>query len=110
MENVKQLYQYVSNNKEQTQCIGLTKEAGQFQGVVYKYGKVAIPDPNELSGERDLPLSFLYDIVDSNNLPRNWLETSEFHKLIGDILVDILDDQMKDGSVQFANTNSEETK
>jgi hypothetical protein len=108
MENVKQLYQYVSNNKEETQCIGLTEKAGQFQGVVYKYGKVTIPDPNELSGESDLPLSFHYDIVDSNNLPRNWLETPEFQRVIGDILVDILDDQVKEGTVQFANTNTED--
>ena len=100
MENVKQLYQYVSNNKEETQCIGLTEKAGQFQGVVYKYGKVTIPDPNELSGESDLPLSFHYDIVDNNSLPKEYFN-EDFNNLIGDILVDILDDQLKEGNINF---------
>ena len=108
MDNVKELYQYVTNNQDETQCIGLTAKAGQFQGVVYKYGKVAIPNPDDLDEQSDLPLSFKYDIVDSNNLPRNWLETPEFHKIIGDILVDILDEQVQEGTVQFEKTTVED--
>ena len=75
---------------------------------MYKYGKVAIPNPDDLDEQSDLPLSFKYDIVDSNNLPRNWLETPEFHKIIGDILVDILDEQVQEGTVQFEKTTVED--
>ena len=67
-----------------------------------------ISDPKDLDEESDLRLSFLYDIVDPNNLPENWLESEQFRTLIGDVLVDILDDQVKEGTVQFANTNSED--
>ena len=108
MSDIKKLYQYVTNNRDQTQCIGLTPEAGTFGGVIYKYGKVSIPDPKDLDEESDLRLTFLYDIVDPNNLPENWLESEQFRTLIGDVLVDILDDQVKEGTVQFANTNSED--
>ena len=92
---------------DETQCIGLTPETNTFQGVIYKYTKVSIPSPEEMKDKRDLPLRFEYDIVDSNSLPKEWF-AEEFNTLAGDILVDILEDQVREGKVQFANIISED--
>ena len=97
-KNIKDSYTFVTNNKDETQCIGI--KGGTFEGVIYKYGKVSIPDPEKLDKKSDLPLSFHYDIVDNNSIPKEWF-AEEFNNLIGDILVDILDDQLKEGSVNF---------
>ena len=37
-KNIKDSYKFVTNNNDETQCIGLTHDAGRFQGVIYKYG------------------------------------------------------------------------
>ena len=71
-KNIKDSYKFVTNNNDETQCIGLTHDAGRFQGVIYKYGKVSVPDPEEMKTKSDLPLSFHYDIVDNNSLPKEF--------------------------------------
>ena len=43
-EDIRECYTYVTNNEDETQYIGLTPEAERWQGVIYKYGKVAIPN------------------------------------------------------------------
>ena len=105
--NIKDKYKWITNNSDETQCIGLTPETNTFQGVIYKYTKVSIPNPDEMKDKRDLPLRFEYDIVDSNSLPKEWF-AEEFNTLVGDILVDILEDQVREGKVQFANLISED--
>ena len=58
-------------------CIGLTSET-DFHGVVYKYGKVTLPQEvmsdEELENNKDLPFKFKYDIIESNfsELPLLW--------------------------------------
>ena len=106
-DNIKDKYKWITNNSDETQCIGLTPETNTFQGVIYKYTKVSIPSPEEMKDKRDLPLRFEYDIVDSNNLPEEWF-AEQFNNLAGDILVDILEDQVREGKVQFANLISED--
>ena len=86
---IREKYTYVTDKDAQWQCIGLTEKAGFYQGVVYRYGKVSIPQTEEMTQEGDLPFRFEYDIVDSNGLEQSWFEES-FFKLIGDILVDII--------------------
>ena len=97
-KNIKDSYTFVTNNKDETQCIGI--RGGRFEGVIYKYGDVSIPNPDEMKGKSDLPLKFHYDIVDNNSLPVEWFN-EEFNTLIGDILVDILADQLKNGNVNI---------
>ena len=97
-KNIKDSYTFVTNNRDETQCIGIN--GGTFEGVIYKYGKVSIPDPEKLDKKSDLPLSFHYDIVDNNSIPVEWFN-EEFNTLIGDILVDIIDDQIKNVNVNI---------
>ena len=70
------------------QLIGIRK--GKFEGVVYKYGKVSLGEENK---DGNLPFKFEYDILDNNMIPREQFEDENFFKLIGDILVDIIDRQ-----------------
>ena len=86
---IREKYTYVTDESKQWQCIGLTEKAGFYQGVVYRYGKVSIPQTEEMTEEGDLPFRFEYDIVDSNGLGQEHFGEA-FFTLIGDILVYII--------------------
>ena len=60
------------NIPEQT-CIGLTEKT-EYYGVVYKYGKVTLPDESTLSATKHLNLKFDYDILDTNGVSKEILE------------------------------------
>ena len=92
-------YKYVQNKGAKWQGIGLTKEAGFYQGVVYRYGKVTPIEEND-----KLRLKFDWQILDSNGLGQEHFK-DEFFNLIGDILYDIMDKQLEDGSLQYVNTD-----
>jgi len=108
IKNIKDRYVFVTDNEDNWQCIGI--RGGQFDGVVYKYGKITIPKPPEIEFmpyedlEKDLTLKFEYDIVSTNNLPSEWFG-EEFFNLIGDILVDILDQRMKEGTLEYVTND-----
>ena len=72
--------------------------------MVYKYGKITIPEPPEEDIEKDLTLKFEYDIISTNNLPAEWFG-EEFFNLLGDILVDILDQRMKEGTLEYVTND-----
>jgi len=80
-------------------CIGLTEKT-DYAGVVYKYGKVTLPDESTLSENKHLNLKFDYDILDTNGISKEILEGKEFHKLIGDILYHVIIAQAEDGSIE----------
>ena len=42
MSNIRDKYTFVANDDKKWQGIGLTQEAGFYQGVVYEYGKVSV--------------------------------------------------------------------
>ena len=84
--------------KNQT-CIGLSEKT-DYAGVVYKYGKVTLPDESSLSADQHLNLKFDYDILDTNGISKEILEGKEFHKLIGDILYHVIIAQAEDGSIE----------
>ena len=102
MSNIRDRYVFVTDNEDNWQCIGI--RGGRFDGVVYKYGKITITEPPEEYIEKDLTLKFEYDIVSTNNLPAEWFG-EEFFNLIGDILVDILDQRMKEGTLEYVTND-----
>ena len=102
MSNIRDRYVFVTDNEDNWQCIGI--RGGQFDGVIYKYGKITIPEPPEEDIEKDLTLKFEYDIVSTNNLPAEWFG-EEFFNLIGDILVDILDQRMREGTLEYVTND-----
>ena len=86
--SIREQYVFITNKNEEMQCIGIRK--GKFEGVVYKYGKVSL---GEETKDGNLPFRFEYDILDNNMIPRSELDEDNFFKLLGDILVDIIDRQ-----------------
>ena len=84
-------------------CIGLTSET-DFHGVVYKYGKVTLPE-EIVEGEvekKGLPFKFEYDILENNGIPKENFGDN-FMKLIGDVLLHIIIAQSEDGTLESNN-------
>ena len=88
--SIRDRFVYVESESQDQTCIGI--KGGKFAGVVYKYGKVSFAKEEDKNG--NLPLQFQYDIVDNNGIPREQFD-DEFFNLIGDILVEIMDEQTK---------------
>ena len=88
--SIRDRFVYVESKSQAQTCIGI--KGGKFAGVVYKYGKVSFAKEEDKNG--NLPLQFQYDIVDNNGIPREEFD-DEFFNLIGDILVEVMDEQTK---------------
>ena len=91
-----------SENIPNQTCIGLTEKT-EYNGVVYKYGQVTLPDESTLNANKHLNLKFEYDILDTNGVSKEILEGKKFHKLIGDILYHVIIAQAEDGSIEPDN-------
>ena len=87
--SIRDKFVYVESKSQDQTLIGIKE--GKFAGVVYKYGKVGFGDENP---DGTKPLQFQYNIVDNNGIPREQFD-DEFFNLIGDILVEIMDEQTK---------------
>ena len=95
--SIRDQYVFITNKDENMQCIGIRK--GKFEGVVYKYGKVSL---GEETKDGNLPFKFENDILDNNMIPRKEFDDENFFKLLGDILVDIIDRQ-EDLNIGYTN-------
>ena len=86
-------YTYAQREGEEFSCIKLTE--GKYKDVVYHYGKVGFAKEENKDGT--LPMKFDYTIKQNpNNLDLN--ENVDFLNYIGDILIEILEQQLKDGT------------
>ena len=90
------IFSYIETAKypEQT-CIGINK--GKYAGVVYKYGTVT---PIEENGA--LTMKFEYDIIENTAIPRDQFG-DEFFNLIGDILVEVIDEKFGKDNIKQSN-------
>ena len=96
MSDIKDRYMFVSQENEDFASIMI--KDGKFKDVIYNYGKVSIPEEDNLNDDGTLPFSFEYTIIDNVGIPReNFGE--DFFTLIGDILVDIIDEQSEENNV-----------
>ena len=73
---------------------------GKFEGVVYSYGKVVLPVEQKRNDEGDLPFKFEYSILDNANIDREEFG-NDFFTIIGDILVDIIDEQLQEENLEY---------
>ena len=94
------MYKFVENKDKTWTGIGLTEEAGKYQGVVYEYGKVSIIE-NE---EKTSTLQFDFNVLDSNGLPKEMFD-DEFYSVIGDVLQELIDKQINEDALQYVNTD-----
>ena len=91
-------YTYVSRGEDQWASIMITK--GKYEGIIYQYGKVSIGKHEDENG--NMPLSFKYNVVDCGTLDEEMLNSSkEFKNTIGDILVEILDEQLEADNLEY---------
>ena len=91
--SIRDKFVYVTTKEQDQTLIGIKE--GKFAGVVYKYGKVGFGDENP---DGTKPLQFQYNIVDNNGIQREQFG-EDFFTLIGDILVEVIEEQIKDARV-----------
>ena len=99
MSDIKDRYTFVSQEDEDFASIMI--KDGKFKDVIYNYGKVSIPEEDNLNEDGTLPFRFEYTIVDNVGIPREEFN-EEFFTFIGDILVDIISDQSKEDDIKYA--------
>ncbi len=95
-------WEYVSREGD-AQASVLLRGSHKFSGVIYSYGRISVPEP---TSDGFAQLSFDYNIEDNNNIPRDEFD-EEFFTLIGDILVDIIDQRMEEETLIYKGGTDE---
>mgnify|MGYP001319802364 FL=1 len=98
MSDIKDRYMFVSQEDEDFASIMI--KDGKFKDVIYNYGKVSIPEEDNLNEDGTLPFRFEYTIIDNVGIPRETFG-EDFFTLIGDILVDIIHEQSEEDNVKY---------
>ena len=88
-------YAFAQRQGDDFSCIKIMD--GQYEGIIYKYDKVAF-EKAPLDGS-DIPLRFTYDIMTNPN--DEDILSDDFRNYIGDILVEIVDQQLREGKAEF---------
>ena len=87
-------YAFAHKEGDEFSCIKLLE--GKFKGTIYHYGKVSFAPESELKDGK-LPMKFDYT-VDKNPNNLILLDNEEFIDYIGDILLELLEEKLKDGT------------
>ena len=91
-------FTYVSRGQDQWASILITK--GKYEGIIYQYGRGSVAEEENENGK--MPLSFNYNIVDINGHDKEELDNStDFKNTLGDILVEILDEQLEADNLEY---------
>ena len=88
-------YAFAQRQGDDFSCIKIMD--GQFEGVIYKYNNVKLSQTENADGE--LPLKFTYDIMANPN--GEDIKSTDFRNYIGDILVEVMEEQLKNGKIIF---------
>ena len=92
-------YRYVNRPGDDFTSIGIN--GGKYEGVVYRYGKISLGKENP---DGTLPFKFDYSIIENVGISRDNFG-DEFFILIGDILVDIINDQLERDNLEYKPDN-----
>ena len=99
--NPKHQEDYVFVEKPEEDFTGIKLINGPFASIVYKYGNVGFRPENEKTPEGALPMVFDYTIIE-NKIEAD-TDSQEFVNHIGDILVILLDEKMKERKLDGKN-------
>ena len=88
-------YVFAQRDTDDYSCIKLTE--GKFSDIIYSYTKVQFASEENAQGK--LPLKFTYDIKKNPNDMNT--EDEEFRQYIGDILVEVIEKQLENGTTKF---------
>ena len=102
---IREKFVFLTIEKHPQTCIGPTDKT-DFHGVVYKYGKVTLPDETKINSQNKLNLKFEYDILENNGIPKEKFD-DDFFKLIGDILYHVIVVQTPDTEEMNESDNRE---
>ena len=86
---------YVFAQKGNADYSSIKLTEGKFKDIIYHYGKVSFAPEEDANGK--LPMKFDYT-VDKNPHDKDLLDNQEFIDYIGDILIELLDEKVKDGT------------
>jgi len=84
---------YVFVEKPGEEFTGIKLISGPYASIVYKYGNVGFAPESEKVGDK-LPMKFDYTVIE-NKIDAN-TDSQEFINHIGDVLVVLLDDHLKE--------------
>jgi len=88
-------YKFVQKPGEDFAAIQLI--GGNYDGVVYKHNNIKFaPKPNE---NDEIPLKFDYDVLVNPNQAE--VDTQQFMNYIGDILLEVVQYQLDNGTLKF---------
>ena len=88
-------FTYAQREGDDFSCIKLTE--GKYRGVIYHYGKLGFAKDENPDGT--LPMKFDYDII--FNPHETNIDKQEFIDYIGDILIEQLEKQVKQGTAIY---------
>ena len=91
-------YTFAQREGDDFSCIKIVE--GEYKEVIYKYGKVQFAS-KETAGGR-MPLRFNYEVM--KNLKKVDTKSENFRNKIGDILVEVMEEQLKDGKLSIINS------
>ena len=103
MSDIKDRYAFVDKPGD-VKWTAIRIQGGKFDGVIYHYAKVYMPDDIKENSDGTLPFQFEYNIIDNIGISREDFD-EEFFTLIGDILVDIIDEQIEEDNLEYKSDN-----
>tara|TARA_B100001564_G_C20496009_1_gene603967 strand:- start:168 stop:524 length:357 start_codon:yes stop_codon:yes gene_type:complete len=92
--NPKHLEDYVFVQKPNEDFTAIKLISGPFADIVYKYGKVGFAPESEKQPDGTLPMKFDYTVME-NRIQAD-TDSQEFINHIGDVLVVLLDENLKE--------------
>ena len=100
-------YNYVEHKKTKAPAFQITE--GKYEGTVWNFEKVKMPlygdDGNmiDLEEAEQLVLTFEYDVL--YNPTDEDLTTGEFDSVVGDILLNVIDESLEHDQIEFNTEN-----
>ena len=91
--NPKHREDYVFVEKPGEDFTALKLISGPYASIVYNYGNVGFADESKKTSEGALPMQFDYTVIENNILADT--DSQDFIDHLGDILVVLLEEQMK---------------
>jgi len=91
----KKKYIFAQRDVDDYSCVKLTE--APYNDIIFAYTNVQFASEENANGQ--LPLKFTYDIKKNPNEVDT--TTTEFRNYIGDILIEVMEEQLENGTIQF---------
>ena len=88
-------YAFAQRQGDDFSCIKILE--GNYEGIIYKYNNIKFSETENEKGE--IPLKFTYDIMANPN--KEDIESKDFRNYIGDILIECVEEQLKNGTLKI---------